>query len=208
MNTFFIIGIGALGVGATIQYFLGMKKNRWLSGRLSSQAEEVFHPANTEYVNIGGTIGYNFTYRLREPWRNAKGTFTFFPRHSLLYMPISLVIGGSDRYYVNIFTEKRLLGEGHIVEKKHLRRAKIDDLDQMQREEIQQGGKSFVLLWRHADLREKLAKTLAAMPDVSILTHFCCYDDNKTFFLYLKPKKGEIAASLKKFEELAGDFFK
>jgi len=93
MNNFLFFAIFALGVVATIQYFLGVKKNRWMGKNLSSQAEGILKPKDTDYVNIGGAICYNFAYKLKEPWKNAKGTFTLFPRHSLLYMPISLVVG-------------------------------------------------------------------------------------------------------------------
>ncbi|HQQ31797.1 MAG TPA: hypothetical protein PLO10_06215, partial [Rectinema sp.] len=96
MNNFLFFAIFALGVVATIQYFLGVKKNRWMGKNLSSQAEGILKPKDTDYVNIGGAIGYNFAYKLKEPWKNAKGTFTLFPRHSLLYMPISLVVGNCD----------------------------------------------------------------------------------------------------------------
>ncbi|HOO02580.1 MAG TPA: hypothetical protein PLE76_07690 [Rectinema sp.] len=199
MNNFLFFAIFALGVVATIQYFLGVKKNRWMGKNLSSQAEGILKPKDTDYVNIGGAIGYNFAYKLKEPWKNAKGTFTLFPRHSLLYMPISLVVGNCDRFYMNIFTDKKLVGEGHIIEKRHSRRAKIEGLEEMHKEEIQRAGKTFVLCWRSTNLRDKLIQTLDAMPDASSLTHFCCYSENKTFFLYLKPKKGQISDNLKAF---------
>jgi len=98
MNNYLLFAIAALGVATTIQYFFGLKKNRWLGKTMSVQAENLLAPKNKEYVNIGGAIGHNFTYKLREPWKEAKGTFTLFPRHSLLYMPFSLLIGGSDRF--------------------------------------------------------------------------------------------------------------
>ena len=64
MNNFLFFAIFALGVGATIQYFIGVKKNRWMGKSLSTQAEEILKPKDTDYVNIGGAIGYNFSYKL------------------------------------------------------------------------------------------------------------------------------------------------
>lgn len=208
MNIFLLAGIGALGIGATLQYFLGMKKNRWLAKRFSTQTEEILHPLSTEYVNIGGTIGYNFVYKTHDPWKEAKGTFTFFPRHSLLYMPISFAIGNSDRFYINIFTDKKLKGEGHIVERGHLKRAKIDDIDKMERREVEYKGKRFVYLWRNANLSNELDAMLHNMPEPETLVHFCSFDDNKTFFLYLKPKQGIIEQNLRYFIERTALFFK
>jgi hypothetical protein len=208
MNNYLLFAITALGLGATIQYYFGLKKNRWLGKTMSVQAENLLEPKDTEYVNIGGAIGHNFIYKLREPWKEMKGTFTLFPRHSLLYMPISLLIGGSDRFFLNLYTDRRLIGEGHIVEKGHLRRAKIEELDEMQGERIERAGKTFFLYWRYADLRDMLLKTLDALPDPSSLSHFCCYRDNKTFFLYLKPTKGEITGNLKAFMDQCPHYFR
>jgi hypothetical protein len=208
MNTYLLIAIGALGVGATVQYFLGVKKNKWLGKRIAAQVEDLLHPKESQYVNIGGAIGYNFTYKLREPWKDAKGTITFFPRHSLLYMPLSLVMGGSDRFFINVFTDKKLAGEGHIVEKGHLRRAKIDGIQDMSREEIKAGGKTFILLWKHEAIKKALIKTLEKMPEKGSLAHFCCFADNKTFFLYLKPQMGEITENFQFFVDNCSEYFR
>lgn len=208
MNPYLLFAICVLGLGATVQYFLGVKKNRWLGKTMSIQAENLLDPKETNYVNIGGAIGYNFTYKLRDPWKEMKGTFTFFPRHSLLYMPISMIVGGSDRFFLNLFTGRRLIGEGHIVEQSHLKRAKIDEIGEMQAEQVERAGKTFFLYWRYADLKNALLKTLDAMPDPASLRHFCCYRDNKTFFLYLKPKNGAIEDNLRTFMDQCSHYFR
>jgi hypothetical protein len=46
------------------------------------------------------------------------------------------------------------------------------------------------------------------MPDLASLSHFCCYRDNRTFFLYLKPHKGRIAGNLKAFIEQCPRYFR
>ena len=207
MNPYFLFAICLLGLGATVQYFFGVKKNRWLGKTMSIQAENLLEPKETNYVNIGGAIGYNFTYKLREPWKEMKGTFTLFPRHSLLYQPISMLVGGADRFFLNLFTGRKLIGEGHIVEQGHLKRAKIDGKEEMQVEQVERAGKIFFLYWRYGNLKNALAKTLEAMPDPSSLRHFCCFRDNKTFFLYLKPKNGAIEANLKCFMDQCPHYF-
>jgi len=208
MDTMLIFAISILGIGATIQYFFGVKKNRWLGKSMSSQAESIFEPKDMQYINIGGAIGFNFAYKLREPWKEAKGTFTLFPRHSLLYMPLSLLIGGSDRYYLNLYADRKLAGEGHIIEKKHLQKAKIEGIDEMQKVEKNRDGKTFIIFWRHGDLKDALLRTLDAMPDPASLAHFCCFSENKTFFIYLKPFKGQISANLKAFADICPQYFR
>jgi len=208
METVYLIPLLLLGIAGSAQYYLGTKKNKWLGKQMSIQAERVLSPKETEYVNIGGVIGYNFVYKLRDAWKEAKGSFTFIPRHSLLYLPFTLLIGNHDRFFINLFTTKKLAGEGHIIEKGHLSRAKIDGVERMEREEIAYAGKTFILLWRNGDLKSALKRTLEALPEPATLSHFCCYDDNKTFFLYLKPVKGAIEANLKKFLELCPEYFR
>jgi hypothetical protein len=208
MDNLLVFAIAALGLGATIQYFLGVKKNRWLGKIMSTQAENIFNPKESEYINIGGAIGFNFAYKLRDPWKEAKGTFTLFPRHSLLYMPFSLLIGGSDRFYVNLFTEKKLAGEGHIIEKAHLSKAKIEGMAEMTKEQVEKAGKTFMIFWRNGELRDTLMRTLNAMPEPAALSHFCCFSDNKTFFIYLRPVKGQVSGNLKAFADACPQYFR
>ncbi|MBP7096503.1 MAG: hypothetical protein KBC36_10475 [Spirochaetia bacterium] len=203
MNPLFVGGIAALGIAATVQYFLGVKKNRLIASRMSAAAEEAFAPKETNYVNIGGAIGHNFTYALKEPWTEAKGAMTLSPRQSLLYLPLSRLIGFGDRFFANLYTKRAMLGEMHLVEAGHLRRAKIDGIGGMERREVRKGGKRFVMLWKGKDDTAVLGAILDALPDPSALRHFCCFPDNRTVFFYLAPRKGELGGALPVLERQA-----
>jgi hypothetical protein len=192
MNLTFITPIILLAILSTAAYFYGTKKNRWLASILSRQAEEVFKPTNTNYVNIGGAIGYNFTYTLPAPYTNAKGTMTLSPRHSLLYLPFSLLLGMRDRYFINLFTKAKFLGEAHLITDAYLRKTTIEGLESMERGEVRKGNKRFILLWRGAKLESELEKILDAIPDPSMLRHFCAYPETKTFYIHVTPKNGDI----------------
>jgi len=196
MNPYLLSALVVLALAATVQYYLGTKKNRVLASRISKGAEEALRPGSTNYVNIGGNIGHNFVYALSDPWTNAKGTMTLGPRHSLLYYPVSLLVVGGDRFFINLFTKRKLRGEGHVVEAGHLRRARIDGLAAMERREVEAGGRRFVLLWRGADLEKELRAVLEAMPSPARLRHFCAFAGNKTFFLHTRPDGGEVKADL------------
>ena len=208
MNVAYLIPLLLLGAAGSLQYFLGTKKNRWLGHRMSQQSEKLLKPKDTEYINIGGAIGYHFKYKLRDPWSSAKGSYTFIPRLSLLYVPFTYMMGNRDRFVMNIFTDKKLIGEGHIIEKNHLKHAKIDGEWSMSKEEVARGGKTFVLLWRQEAILSTLKRTFETFPEPESLTHFCCFDDNKTFFIYLKPFKGEIENNLKHFLSVCPEYFK
>ncbi|MFA6506667.1 MAG: hypothetical protein WCT14_11235 [Treponemataceae bacterium] len=185
-----------LALVATGAYFYGTKKNRWISAGMTADFEDVLKPNVTNYVNIGGSIGYNFNYSLPPPYTSAKGTVTLSPRHSLLYLPISLLIGVRDRYFVNVFTKKKLRGEGHFIESSYLKKAAITGIDAMERREVTKGDKVFVLLWRGADLSKELESVLNALPEPSLVRHFCAFPETKTFFVHGTRKQNGIKGNL------------
>ncbi len=196
MNSFTITLLVILALVATVSYFYGTKKNRWIASVASKGLEETLKPITSNYVNIGGNIGYNFTCALSEPYASAKGTFTMSPRHSLLYLPFSLLLGIRDRFFVNIFTKRRLLGEAHLIQAAYLRKANIVGIDEMERRETVKDGKRFVLLWKGLDQSSELEKILESVPEPARLRHFCAYPDNKTFFINILPKNGAVTENL------------
>jgi hypothetical protein len=196
MNPYLITAIVALAVASTGWYFFGSKKNKFIAASMSRDLEEILNPRTTNYVNIGGVIGYNFSYALTAPFTNAKGTMTLSPRHSLLYLPVSMVLGVRDRFYINVFTKKKLRGEGHLVETRYMPRAAIEGRESMKSKQVQKTGKNFTLLWRGEDLSGDLEKILEALPDPLYMRHFCVYRDNKTFFIHMRPHGGKLKGNV------------
>lgn len=207
MNPLFISALVVLAVASTATYFLGTRKNRWLTASMSRQLEEALQPRSTNYVNIGGAIGYNFTYALKAPYTNAKGTMTLSPRHSLLYIPVSRLLGVGDRFFINVFTKKKLRGEAHIVDTRYLAKANIAGAETMERRGVESHGKAFTLLWRRADLSATLLATLESLADPSTLRHFCAYPETGTFFIHLRPKAGSIEDSVRALSGHFSDYF-
>lgn len=207
MNPLFISALVVLALVSTAAYYLGTKKNRWIVASISRQLEEAFKPKSTNYVNIGGVIGYNFSYAMPAPYTNAKGTITMSPRHSILYLPVSRLIGVGDRFFVNVFTKKKLKGEAHIVDARYLKKANIAGLDAMERRDVEAGGRKYVLLWRKADQSSTLEATLSALADPSSLRHFCAYPETGTFFIHMRPKAGNIADTVQPLFKRFPEFF-
>jgi len=196
MNPYTLVALIALALFATGAYFYGTKKNRWIASRLTKELEGLLKPRSTNYVNIGGNIGYNFVYAMPEPFASAKGTITLSPRHSVLYLPFSLLLGVRDRYFINVFVKQKFRGEAHLVAAKHLRKAKIEGMDAMDRRDVERDGKRFVLLWKGADLSAELGKVLESLPDTSGFKHFCAYPETKTFFLHGNPRGASLGGNL------------
>ena len=197
-------------VATAASYFWGRRKNRWIAGWIAKESEGALKPEDTTYVNIGGTIGYNFIYVLGKPFREAKGTFTLLPRQSLLYYPFSLLFVRHDRYYLQIYLSRRLLGEGHILEKRYYHKIgpTMTKVQWVNREELTFGNITYVLLWDNRVLGEKLKGFVQKMaPYGQELIHFCCYPKNENFYFYLKPVKGRLKILLETGKNGLDQFF-
>lgn len=207
MNPYALTALVLLAIAASTQYFFGSKKNRVINSKLAKDLEDCIKPGTTNYVNIGGTIGYNFVLTLPAPWSKAKGTFTVNARHSLLYLPLSILLGIRDRFYINIFTKKKLTGEGHIVRASHLGKANIAGLDTMKSTDFISSGKKFHILWKNQKIENKLKKIFESIPESERLVHFCVYPETQTFFIYYLPKNGELKPLLNAILPLLPSFF-
>ena len=196
----FIFPLIGVALFTSLVYYRGRKKNRWISGWISSEAEDSLKPEDTNYVNFGGIIGYNFVYKMRKPYREAKGTFTLLPRHSAFFLPISLLFfSRHDKYFLQLYADGKLAGEGHIVAKSYFAKASriISGLDDLQREDIVCNGQRFILLYRGKGMDERLKKLLSTVKHPELLFHFCCYSENKNFFLYIRPLRQKLEELLK-----------
>jgi hypothetical protein len=148
LNDALIIPLIAVAVVTSLCYYRGRKKNRWISGWISRETEDILKPEDTNYTNFGGVIGYNFVYKMRQPFREAKGTFTLLPRHALFFLPFSFLITRHDKYYLQLYAEGKLAGEGQIIARSYLSKARrmITGLENLEMEEVDAGGRRFVLL--------------------------------------------------------------
>ncbi|WP_304223777.1 hypothetical protein [Gracilinema caldarium] len=194
----YILPLTLLALFAVFSYFRGMKKNKWIAGFIASETEAILNPKDKEYVNIGGAIGYNFTYTLKDPFTNAKGTFALIPRQSAFYMPVVLLLGGKDRYYLTIFTDRKLAGEGHIIEERYFKKISqtITGIEKLKQDRITKGKRTYVLLWDAPKLEERLHKVLEESEQTELLKHFCVYRDNSNFYIFMEPKRHGIEALL------------
>jgi hypothetical protein len=196
----YILPLILLALVTTGGYFWGRKKNRWIGAWIARETEAALRPKETEYVNIGGCIGYHFTYALAAPFREAKGTFTLLPRHSLLYLPISILIRRHDRFYLQIFTDERLPGEGHILREDYYLKDKdrIAGAEAMRRDRVVMGGRAYVLLWKHSGVDRRLRRLVERLEGRGdTLLHVCCYPGNRNFFLYVAPVHGRLEPLLR-----------
>lgn len=190
-----------LGLISTWGYFRGRNTNRRISGAISEVLQDAFAPLDTNYTNIGGTIGHNARFELSPPLTELKATLTMLPRQSVLYYPISRLIVRYDRLYLNVFTSRRLLGEGHIISADYYPRMRVSIAGEsrLKRDEMMHQGRRFILLWDRSRVAGPLREYLKGLTDASCLKHFCCYRDNDTFFLFIAPRKESTERAVKHF---------
>ncbi len=189
MNPYIYLLI-ALAFATTLGYLVGKEKNKAIGKMIGDAAEKTLAPEDTEYINIGGVLGHNFTYKLNPPFTEAKGTFTLLPRHSVLYIPLSLLISRHDRFYLHLFTDSDLQGEGHIIAEKYYPKMRVDIAgeDKLKRDTLTAGGKNFIILYDNPRLEKSLRALLESLENTGHLLHFCCYRGNRNFFIHVIPK--------------------
>ena len=121
------------------------------------------------------------------------------PRQSVLYFPISLLTAKHDRVYINLKANGKLAGEGHIVSEKYIRSARglISGYANFHNTEYSSNGSKFYILSKTRAVEKMLISFIDNTESINNLRHFCCFPDNKNFFIFIKPVRGEFLEFLK-----------
>ncbi len=152
INIFIIISI-ILMVG----YFFGRRKNQAIAASAISALNKALKPEDQKITNIGGVIGYHveMSFGKKRNIQQVKGTITMLPRHSLLYLPISMIFRRFDRFFITIKlkqlpTEK----EARIFERRFYNKHRKNTGTHLQREEFNPGSGDYIYLYENdADLK-------------------------------------------------------
>ena len=102
----------------TIWYFIGIKLNKKIAKEFFLSLESILKPAYKNYINIGGSIGYHANYNIND--RNIEKincSLFLLPRHSLLWLPFSVLIFRSDRVRLLFSLKKRKFEYVYIYKK-------------------------------------------------------------------------------------------
>jgi len=186
----FLLGLG---------YFWGKRINRRLFQSAFNDLVEVVQPVDQTFTNIGGLIGYhaNLIPPKRSPAERVDATITFLPRHSWLWMPFSKLIRKYDRLFVTIHLRWEPIAEGHLIEKGYarFRGPKITNEESLRKEAITWGGRDFWLYYGNNAMRDHLARLVRDQEDPGELRHVAIVPDQKKCFVFLVPRRGEVARS-------------
>jgi hypothetical protein len=191
-----VLGAALLGV----LFFHGRRRNRAIALRVSRELESALRPGDSTYIWIGGLVGFHARYAV-DGLEKARATCTLLPRHAPLYMPVSLLLGRSDRAHVTLFLEQRFEAEVHVVAPSLLRSPlfEIDGRERMHERTVRAGGRRFVLLSTQARLLDGLEDLLGSTPSLApSLRHLAFVPDLCTLYAQVVPAPGavELAARM------------
>ncbi|MEN2995706.1 MAG: hypothetical protein ABC360_01635 [Acetomicrobium sp.] len=184
-----------LGLVASLQYWRGRRLNLTLIRELSRQMEEVLQPVNKNYTWIGGYVGVVAEYDLKhDVYEKVKGTISLLPHHSLLYFPISLLLGRRDRVYILIYPKRKLKGKAHIT------RGKIKGISQTSfKDTVRVKG---VVLQRRYNSKEEaefMTEIISRLKDPSSLEHLAANVEENAYYARLRIGRGDISELLRCF---------
>lgn len=184
-----------LGLVASLQYWRGRRLNLTLIRELSRQMEEALQPVNKNYTWIGGYVGVVAEYDLKhEVYEKVKGTISLLPHHSLLYFPLSLLLGRRDRVYILIYPKRKLKGKAHIT------RGKIKGISQASfKDTVRVKG---VVLQRRYNSKEEaefMTKIISRLKDPSSLEHLAANVEENAYYARLRIGRGDISELLRCF---------
>ncbi|HPT65508.1 MAG TPA: hypothetical protein PLT52_06375 [Acetomicrobium sp.] len=188
-----------LGLVASLQYWRGRRLNLTLIRELSRQMEEALRPKEKNYTWIGGYVGVVAEYTLEdENYSKAKVTISLLPHHSLLYLPISLLLGRKDRVYFLIYPKRKLKGRAHVLSGK-----KSSSLKGLPRfsfvDSVTLKGVNLKRYYNSKDEAEFLTKVASRLKDPRSFEHLAANVEENAYYASMVVGRGDVADLLKSF---------
>lgn len=153
-----------------LKWHRGGRQNVAMIVATTDVMERVFVPLDTTYVNIGGFVGYNFTYTLSPPFKRLEGTITTLPRHALLYLPLSRrLFHREDQLLFTLYCSELRTGQGHIIQAERYRHGAValEDADELEQTTVERRSGPFLILWRNPLIRDRLLEMLGQLSETA-----------------------------------------
>ena len=161
--------------------------------------EEALRPKEKNYTWIGGYVGVVAEYVLEdENYSKVKATISLLPHHSLLYLPISLLLGRKDRVYFLIYPKRKLKGRAHVLFGK-----KPSSLKGLPRfsfvDTVTLKGVNLKRYYNSKDEAEFLTKVASRVKDPRSFEHLAANVEENAYYASVVVGRGDIADLLKSF---------
>ncbi len=185
----------------TFGYFHGRRQNRELFLSVFNDLMTVFRPDDQTFTNIGGAIGYHANLFIKKKGAflsRIDATITMLPRHSWLYLPLSKLIRKYDRLFLELYVKNAPAEECHLIEKQYSRfaGARITGTERLNKETVAWGAYTFYLYYESMETHARLTGFMDQNPDPGILRHIAIVPGQKKCFIFMIPRKGQVARYL------------
>lgn len=182
-------------------YFWGRKRNHAIFASAFEDLLKVFRPSDQTFTNIGGAIGYHANLHIRKKGAflsRVDATITMLPRHSWLYLPVSKLTRKYDRLFLELHLKAPPAEECHLIEAGYSGFAgtRITNSQQLQQEEVDWGGYRFRLYYQSPETRSNIMDFLSRSPEPGLIRHIAVVPGRKKCFIFMIPKRGQVADSL------------
>lgn len=188
----------ALTAFIAIMGVVGSRTNLRLARQFAGILEAAFRPIEKQYTNIGGVVGYHFQFDTATALGKIQGTMTFLPRHTVLYLPFSLLAGRQDRLSIVMHQDASPPGQGHVIDARHHRSGwlPIEDEENMNSTAVTQNGRDFIVLWYNPLVRDRLESALRRFPDAESLRHFAYNGADGSYLFEVQPRRATLGGTL------------
>lgn len=192
-----LMGAGALAAGV---YLMGLRANRRIALRVAGELERALKPVDTSYTWIGGLIGFHAGFHV-PGFSRVKITCTMLPRHSIAFLPVSLLLGRGDRLHVTFYLPGGFEDESHLVSRRALLSPllHIRGCERMRQIHRRVDGRWFVLLSTSEPGLERMSAILDRLHEVvgaGRLRHLAAVPDLHTLHVQLVPASGVAERTL------------
>jgi len=106
-----------VGTSVILAFFWarGRQENIRISADILKRLESALGPETVRYLDIGGGVGRRFEYENALGFPVIRGMLTLLPRHAVLYLPFSRMMGRSDLLTITFVSDSFPLGIGHVI---------------------------------------------------------------------------------------------
>lgn len=177
----------------TAGYFFGRKKNRAVAASAINKLLELMKPERQEITNIGGLVGYHVRMWFDSgKAEEVQGTITMLPRHSLLYLPVSRIFRGFDRFFITIKLKALPVGkQARLFEKRFYNKHRKDAGNNMQVKTLSRGGREFLIFHETGRELSFLQDLLSAAENPDKLKEVSIFPEKGVIEILVVPSTGD-----------------
>jgi len=198
----------ALAIVATVQYFLGRRKNLILMREYADAIEHALKPIDKTYTWVGGYIGFKAEYKVeQEVVKTVKATLHLKPRLSLFYYPIAKLTMRHDKLYVVMETSKDIAGEAHLIQKGQYRVIPpgIQDVEKFHKKHVKLGDREFEMLYQDGKGERQLLPWAQSLKvDFKKIKHLSFTSSTNVIYAFIEPSSDLIPVLFAGMPDLAG----